>query len=168
MSENGTPAAPKAWHVASWPPLAWLETIIKLVAFGFGIAALVRALATGTFELPGGLHLFQLIVLFVLSLGLVAAILDRWIEREIVAMVFVILNNVAHWGMVIALLFQPGPGWLLLAFAGLVLLGDLVKLVFLRAHTDFTVRNTPRIALYGLTGVYVTGYSMILLLELIL
>ncbi|MGD2040357.1 MAG: hypothetical protein PVH11_05990, partial [Anaerolineae bacterium] len=114
------------------------------------------------------LHLFQLIVLFVLSLGLVAAILDRWIEREIVAMVFVILNNVAHWGMVIALLFQPWPGWLLLAFAGLMLLGDLVKLVFLRVHTDFAVRNTPRVALYGLTGVYVTGYSMILLLELIL
>ncbi len=22
----------KRWHVASWPPLAWLETVIKLAA----------------------------------------------------------------------------------------------------------------------------------------
>jgi hypothetical protein len=168
MSEKATSAPPKVWHVAPWPPLAWLETVIKLAAFGFGIAALVQALVIGTFELPGGLRLAQLIALFVLSLGLVAAILDRLAEREIVAMIFVVLNNVAHWGMVVALLFQPGPGWLLLAFAGLMLLGDLVKLVFLRVHTDFSVRDTPRTVLYGLTGFYVVGYLVILLLELIL
>lgn len=168
MSESEPTPAPKAWRVFPWPPLAWVETIIKLVAFGFGIAALVQALSAGTFGLPGDLHLVQLIVLFVLSLGLVAAIFDRLAEREIVAMAFVILNNVAHWGMVVALLFQPGPGWLLLAFASLMLVGDLVKLVFLRVHTEFSVRDTPRIALYGLTGAYVVGYLIILLLELIL
>jgi hypothetical protein len=55
--------------------------------------------------------------------------------------------------------------WLLAAFSGLILLGDLVKLVFLRIHY-FSVRDTPKAMLYGLTSVYVVGYLVILLLEL--
>ena len=81
-------------------------------------------------------------------------------------MAFVLLNNLGHWGMVIALAAKPGPGWMLPAFAALMLLGDLVKLVFLKAH-NFTVRDTPKVALYGLTSIYVAGYLLILLLELV-
>lgn len=153
----------KAWHVASWPPLAWLETVLKLAAIVLGVAALVQALSGGTFAFPGGLRLVQFFVLGLLSLGLVAAILDRLAEREIVAMVFVLLNNLGHWGMVAALAFEPGPGWLLVAFAGLMLAGDLVKLAFLKVH-GFTVRDTPRAMLFGLTSAYVVGYLIILLL----
>ena len=57
------------------------------------------------------------------------------------------------------------PGWLLPAYAGLMLLGDLVKLVFLKAHS-FTVRNTPPAVMYGLTSVWAAGYLLILILEL--
>jgi len=46
-----------------------------------------------------------------------------------------------------------------------MLLGDLVKLVFLKVHS-FTVRATPKAVLYGLTLIYVVGYLLILLLEL--
>jgi hypothetical protein len=154
----------KEWHVASWPALAWLETAIKLSALILGIAALIQALSNGVFGLPGGLQLAQFIILALLSLGLVAAILDRFAEREIVAMIFVVINNLGHWGMVVALASIPGPGGLLVGFAGLMLLGDLVKLVFLQAH-NFTVRDTPRAVLYGLTLVYVIGYLAILVLE---
>ncbi len=169
---NNSPT--KRWHVAPWPPLAWLETVIKVAALVVGVIALVQALSTGVRWLPGGLpgwspgglRLAQLIILALLSLGLVAAIFDRLAEREIVAMAFVVLNNVGHWGMVVALASKPGPGGTLLAFAGLMLLGDLVKLVFLRVH-DFSVRDTPKAVLYGLTSAYVVGYLVILLLELI-
>jgi hypothetical protein len=153
------------WHVSSWPPLAWLETASKLISLILGLVALVQALASGAFALPGGLRLAQLIVLVFLSLGLVAAIFDRLAEREIVATIFVV-NNLGHWGMVVALASEPGPGGLLPAFAGLMLLGVLVKLVSLRLH-DFSVRDTPRAVLYGLTSVYVVGYLLILLLELV-
>jgi len=103
----------KGWHVAHWPPLAWLETAIKLAAITIGIVALVQALSDGTFGLPGGVRLVQWIVLAILSLGLVVAIFYRFAEREIVAMAFVLLNNLGHWGMVIAMTNEPGPGWML-------------------------------------------------------
>lgn len=87
MSGNMTGTSLREWHVAQWPPLAWLETGIKLAAIAVGAVALIQALAEGAFALPSGLHLAQFVVLGLLSLGLVAAIFDRFVEREIVAMV---------------------------------------------------------------------------------
>lgn len=138
----------KSWHIARWPLLAWLETVIKLAALTFGLLALADALSTADFALPAGAALAQWIVMTVLALGLLAAIADRFVEREIVAMAFVLINNLGHWGMVLVLASVSGPGWRLVPFAGLMLLGDLVKLVFLRVH-PFQVRDTPRAVLSG-------------------
>jgi hypothetical protein len=165
MSQNEQESVGKRWYVAPWPPLAWLETGIKLVAIVVGIVALIQTLSAGVFVLPSGLRLAQWVVLILLSLGLLAAIMDRVLMREIVSMAFVILNNLGHWGMVVALAGEPGPGVLLPLFAGLMLAGDVVKLVFLRVH-DFEVRDTPRAVLFGLTSVYVVGYLVLLLLQL--
>jgi len=157
----------KEWYVAEWSPLAWLETGMKAIALTLGITAAVRALSGGGLVLPGGMRLAQLVVQGLLSLGLIAAIFNRLMEREIVAMLFVIVNNLGHWGVVLALASEVGPGRLLFGFAGLMLLGDLVKLAFLLTHPEFTVRDAPRSALYGLTLLYVVGYAVILILEFI-
>ena len=154
----------KTWHVAKWPPLAWLETGIKLVALGIGVGTAVSTLTTASFSFPTGLQLIQLILLTILSLGLIAAILDRLADREIVAMGFVVLNNLGHWGMVLALVATTNLGNTVWLFAGLMLLGDLVKIWFIKA-TNFTVRDYPQRTLYLLTGVYIGGYALILLLE---
>jgi hypothetical protein len=174
MSHNAEDAPRRGWYVAAWPPLAWLAMVIKLAALALGILALVQAQSWGVFWLPGGLpgwspdglRLAQLLILGLLSLGLVAAVFYRLAQREIVALAFASLNSLGHWGMVVALTSKPGPGGLILAFATLMLLGDLVKLVFLRVH-GFTVRDYPRTLLYGLTLVYVTGYAVVLALEVV-
>jgi hypothetical protein len=41
MSQKETERAGKAWYVAPWPPLAWLETGIKLMAIVVGVVALI-------------------------------------------------------------------------------------------------------------------------------
>jgi hypothetical protein len=165
MIEDNTQVPRKQWYVAKWPPLAWLETGIKLVALAIGLLAFFEALSAGEFALPSGLRLAQLLVMALLSLGLVAAILDRLVEREVVAMVIVILNNLGHWGMTMALASVQDLGSSLIAFAALMLVGDLVKLLFLKLH-DFQVRDTPRGVLYGLTAFYTLGYATLLILEL--
>jgi hypothetical protein len=150
------------WLLARWSGLAWLETVVKLAALSCAMVALIRTSGT-TPSFPSDLALVQWITLLVLALGLLVAIYDRLLEREIGAMVFVIINILGHWGMLFALTRQPGPGWLLPLFAGLMLLGDLVKLIFLRT-SDFRVRDTPKSVLYGLTAIYAAGYGLILLL----
>ncbi len=156
----------KLWYIAQWPPLAWLETAIKLAALVIGIGALLSTLGGGRLTLPAGSQLAQLIILAVLSQGLVTAIFDRIMEREIVALAFVVLNNLGHWGMTVLLLTSTEPTSRLLPFAALMLLGDLVKRAFLRVH-QFQMRNTPRAAPYGLTLLYAAGYTAILLVQLL-
>ncbi len=156
----------KRWHIAQWGTLGWIETGIKLVALAIGIWAGAAALVRGGLALPAGAPLAQLIVMALMALGLVAAIGDRLIERESIAMGFVILNNLGHWGMVAYLAASPTSGLPLLAFAGLMLAGDLVKLYFL-ATTKFTVRGLPRWILFALTGAYVAGYVLELALALL-
>lgn len=152
------------WHIEAWPPLAWLETIIKLVALAVGMSVFLDVSGNGDVDLPGGVRFLQLVILVVLSLGLTLAIGDRLIEREVVSMVFIIFNNLGHWGMALALVLGDTSHALAL-FAALMLAGDLVKMLFIAVHRDFTVRDHPRLLLYGLTGVYVAGYGLILILE---
>jgi len=154
----------KNWYVARWPFLAWLETVIKLVALGIGIAAFVRSVSLGGLMLPVGIQLVQFIGLGFLSLGLLVAISSRLKEREIVAMVFVIINNLGHWGMTISLASKYPVHNSLLAFCSLMLIGDLVKIVFIRVH-HFSVRDLPWKVVFGLISIYLFGYAAILILE---
>ncbi len=154
--------ATRKWHIARWPALAWLETIIKLAALIIGIIAGANALSAANLAFPTGLALVQFIILIILSLGLVTAVFDRIADREIIAMFFVVVNNLGHWGMVLGL---AAASERLLLFAGLMLVGDLVKIWFIRTH-NFTVRDfSPRV-LYALTLFYVGGYMLLILLDL--
>ena len=150
----------KKWRVDRWPLLAWGETVLKLAGMGFGFYALAAALRAGEIKLPAGPALAQWAILVLLSLGLFAAIVDRLQEREIITMVFVVLNNIAHWGFVVALMAGTSAG--LAAFAALFFAGDVVKIMFIRRH-QFKVRDVPTRTMYTLTSVYALGYALIIL-----
>jgi len=160
-----TPNAPKHWHIANWSALGWLETGIKLVAFVAAIVALIQALSSGTYSAPPGVRLIEVIILAFAALGLFGAIFERYMQREVIAMIFVLINNIAHWGMVYALLTVPGPGSLLVIFAALMLVGDLVKIYWLRV-SGFTQDGRPQSIFYILTGGFVVCYAIVLLLAL--
>jgi hypothetical protein len=164
MSQPGPTQEPQSWYFADWPPLAWLETVIKLFALLLAILTAYRGIQRWAFEFPSGPELAEWIIMLLLSLGLTIAIFDRIQNREIFALGFIILNNIGHWGMTYTLLTDPGPGPLLSIFAALMLLGDLVKLLFLRLH-PFQVREVPKSVLYGLTAIYAIGYVAILAIE---
>lgn len=152
----------KRWYVGNWSPLGWLETVIKAAAFLVAFITLANALSNGVFTAPSGIRLVQVIVLAVLALGLIGAIVERYMQREIIAMVFVLLNNIAHWGMVYALLTLADVDNPLTIFAALMLCGDVVKLVWLRV-SGYTQDGRPQSIFYFLTGFYVVGYVIILL-----
>ena len=129
-----------------------------------GISALFGAFGADGPELPAGPERIQLLILLLLSMGLLFAIYDRIADREISAMIFVVLNNLGHWGMVLALATAASAP--LVLFAGLMLLGDIVKIVFIRRHS-FTVQDYSSSMLYGLTSTYIVGYAAILVLEIL-
>ncbi|MEM7344278.1 MAG: hypothetical protein AAF485_08535 [Chloroflexota bacterium] len=158
--------SPRPWHVGDWPRLAWLETAIKCLAFIIGGVILVATLIEGAYLFPRDLRLVQLIIQLILAIGLVAAIADRWIERELISLFFVIPNVIVHWGVALALVSKVQFDVALSLFFGLMLVGDLVKIRFLSKH-QFSVRDVSPTILYGLTLTYVVGYSLNLIIQLI-
>ncbi len=154
----------KLWHISDWSVLGWIETGLKIIAFFFAGMIFISALKFGNFHLPS-VGLF-VIIQIILSLGLVAAIFDRLKEKEMIAMIFIVVNNLAHWGIVYALFTQINNSFYLLMFFVFMLAGDLIKIVFIKT-SKFTVRDLPKSVIYGLTTFYIIGYSIQILILLL-
>jgi hypothetical protein len=154
----------RRWHTSTWPPLAWAETAIKSLAIVAAVTALATAITDPAPPRLQGIHLVPLVLLGLLSVGITAAIIDRWIERERVAMVFVLLNNIGHWSAFTALLLSPDPQPWIAVYAALMLVGDLVKIAFIVRH-GFSVRGASPRTLIGGVLLFVLGYAGVLVLS---
>ncbi|MGB6607186.1 MAG: hypothetical protein WBF28_05195 [Atribacterota bacterium] len=150
------------WYFYNWTLLGWLETVIKAIALFIGIRAFRFSLSSSIWSIPSGIHLFQWILLGILTLGIFFAIFNRWQNKEISSMIFVLFNNLGHWGMLIAL--TKNTGWETLpVFAFLMMLGDLVKITFLK-QKNYTEKNIPASVFVWGTLFFAAGYALIGLL----
>jgi hypothetical protein len=156
-----TAATDRSWHVGDYGPLGWAETAVKAVAFVCAYIALAHALDR-TLHAPTGIRIVELVLIGVAELGLIAALGERLIEREAIAMGFVVFNNAAHLGMLYALLAVPGPGGLVSLFCGLMLTGEAIKLVWLRT-SEFRVREIAPLVVQGLVAAYAVVYLVALI-----
>ncbi len=151
------------WHVSNWDRLGWIETALKILAFIFAYQMLYETLKQSNFALPQGHYIVIWIIQIVLSMGLIAAIFDRYQNKEMFSMIFVVLNNFAHWSIVIVLGNPTIQSNTLILFFTLMLLGDLVKIIFLKT-SGYSVVGVPKSVLYGLTFLYVLGYLVNLII----
>jgi hypothetical protein len=158
-------SARRRWHVGDWGRLGAVETAVKGVAFLCAYLAIAGAAGSGRAARRGAV-LGEVALLVLAEAGLLIAIADRWMEREITAMIFIVFNNLAHCSMIAALLTADGPGALLPAFAGLMLAGELVKIRFLRS-TGFTVRGHPPALLVAGVAGYAALYGAVLVLSVL-
>jgi len=163
MTKNYPARSKGGWYLARMGWLEWQETILKLGAIAAGITGFALAFSTDRLALPGGLGLVQFTILAIMSLGLFGAIFERLDQREIGAMVFVLLNNLGHWGLLLALTSGLSGG-LVIAFSALMLAGDLTKLTFF-ARSNFTVRNATKALVLTIVSLFALGYAVILALE---
>ena len=151
------------WYIHNWSFLGWMETGIKSIPIIIGIIAFYFSWNSQEWIIPSGARLVQLIILGILSSGIFLAIFNRWQNKEIISMIFVVFNNIGHWGMFLSLI--RNTGWAYLPFfALLMMLGDLVKILFLKKN-NYTERNiSPDIFVYA-TLFFVIGYGLIDLLS---
>lgn len=156
-----TATTDQGWHVGDYGPLGWAETAVKAIAFVCAYVAFAHALERSLHS-PSGIRIVELVLLGVAELGLLAAVGDRLLEREAIAMGFVVFNNAAHLGMLYALLAVPGPGGLVSLFCGLMLTGEVIKIAWLRT-TEFTVREVAPLVVQGLVVAYAVVYLVALL-----
>lgn len=152
------------WHIKKWHLLGWLETLIKSLAIIIGIYVLFIGFTKPAFLRLNQLPLIELIILTILSLGLLAAIYNRYQLKDIISMVFVIFNNLGHWGLIYGILKGANIKFLY-SFVLIMLAGDIVKIVFLKRHNYSEGDMAPQKFIY-LTSVYALGYLVIFLFGL--
>ena len=156
-----TAATERTWHVGEYHPLAWAETAVKAIAFVIAYVAFVHALDRGLHS-PSGIRIAELVLLGAAELGILIAIVDRVLERELIAVGFVVFNNAAHASMLYALLAIPGPGGLLSLFCAFMLGGELIKWRWLH-ETRPTMRQLTLMAAQA----FVVAYAAIYLVALV-
>jgi hypothetical protein len=157
-----TATTERSWHIGEYHPLAWAETAVKAVAFVVAYVSFVHALDRSLHS-PSGVRILELALLGVAELGILLTIVDRVLERELIAMGFVVFNNAAHASMLYALFAVPGPGGLLSIFCALMLGGELIKWRWLH-------KTRPKLRELSLMAAqaFVVAYAVIYLVALIL
>ena len=159
MASNREPwSGQQGWHVAEWGPWGWAETVVKLVAI---VVAVVAAASDGRFPPSDGGRLSYWI-LALIAVVYVAAIGDRLIDREITAMAFVVLMVIGHLAAVHAVGRADWPTGFVRTFAGLMLVGDLIKLGYFTT-TRTSVRGQPWTVPVALTAALALLYLITLL-----
>lgn len=127
-----TPTTSRGWHIDNWGTWGWIETILKAIAFAIGIWSFLNSDPNTPLTIGGHPELGAVIILAVMTLFSGVALVLRFMQREVISMIFVIGNALGHAGMLVALLRQPDLRMPVLAFAGFMLLGELSKQYFLR------------------------------------
>lgn len=125
------------WHTAEWGAWGWLETILKLIAVFAGAVAFASTDASAPLRIGDNPHVIALALIALLALGSLAQVTIRFIQRETISFAFSLFNLAGHLAALVAVLRVPQPPTWVLLFGVFYLLGQLVKLQFLRV-TGYT------------------------------
>jgi hypothetical protein len=155
----------QGWRTAEWGMWGWIETILKLVGVGAGILAFINSDASASLLVGDNPHLAALVVLVLLTLGAFLQLAVRFVQRETVSFGFAILNVLGHLGLLIAVLRVPDQPTLALVFGASYVLGQIVKLQFLRT-TGHTEGGSNSAAMLGIAVAQGALYALFAILML--
>jgi hypothetical protein len=151
------------WHVQNWGAWGWAETILKLIGIAVAIFGLVNILPAFSLGFPLTSKLLALIVLGLMSLMSLFIVTLRFGQREITSFAFAILSAIGHISALLVLLQSPAQTFYpTLVFAAAYLLGELVKIQFLRV-TGYTESGRDQSAMQKVPVVFATAYLLILI-----
>ncbi|MFW6102689.1 MAG: hypothetical protein ACOC7M_00180 [Chloroflexota bacterium] len=153
------------WYVAPMSTLEKLETGLKVVAMVIAFVTFATTFEADGLARPAGAAGTQSRILMWMAIALAVAVLDRLQQREVVSIVFVVFNDLAHWAMYLSLMNGLATGLPVLLYAGFMTAGDIAKMVFF-ATSGYTVRGLPRAAIVAGVGLFVIGYGALIYLGL--
>jgi hypothetical protein len=123
----------QGWHVANWGTWGWIETGLKLVSVAAGLVAFFASNSDTPLTVGGNPELAAVILMAVMTLFTLIPLVLRFTQKEVISMIYAILNFLGHLGLLIALLRLQPVTWSLpaLVFAIFMVLGELSKQRFL-------------------------------------
>jgi len=157
---------PQGWHTANWGTLGWLETGLKLAAALVGFIAFVQSSSSNTWTVANHPHLVAVIILALLTLLWIGVLAIRFQQREIISMIYSILNALGHVALLIALLRMPEQRVLPVIFGVLWVLGELVKRRFLTV-SGYTESGRSTSTMLQVSTVVTIAYGLFAVLMLL-
>ncbi len=156
----------RGWHTSEWGAWGWAETILKLVALGAGIIAFLQSNAASPLVFGENPHLLAVILCGLMALGSVVQLGFRFLQREIISFAFAVVNLLGHFGMFIALLRVPAEMTLLVVFGVFYVLGQVVKVQFLRV-TGYTEGPADSRGMIRVSWAMAAAYALLVVLALV-
>ncbi len=148
------------WHVARWGRLGWAETVVKGLALAIAVGVAVARLVDGGrgdgWQIPSD-HRLPFWLLVAIAVGYLFTVIDRWADREVVAMAFVVAMVAGHWSLVWVMGLTPWPSATVRVFATLMAVGELIKIAYF-ATSGARVRDLPRAVPFVMTGALAVVY----------
>ena len=127
----------QGWHTVEWGTWGWAETILKLIGLAFGVLAFFRSNPANELVVGNNPHLAAVVIVAILTLFSVGQVGIRFTQKEIVSMIFAVLNFLGHAALLVAMLRVPTDLTLPVLFGVFYALGGIVKVQFLRV-TGYT------------------------------
>jgi ABC-type cobalamin transport system permease subunit len=153
------------WRCRKYGPLMWMETLIKLLAVGVGIASL--SIYDNTDYGYNGTRLAQCIIMAIVGAGIIALTAQRVLDKELFALGFIILVLVGHWIMTLITFLSKDPASFLFVYVFLMILGEYVRMmyIFLEENLDMRFLNKP--ILMGISGVFIVLYIVVMIIQVV-
>jgi len=153
------------WRCQRYGPLGWMETVVKALAIGVGIASLsIYSRAERTLKT---LRIVQIVFMAIIGAVLVAMIVQRILDKELFALGFIVVNVIGHWIMVLILILSRDPGAFIFTYAFLMVLGEFIKICFLFLAENIEVKFLTKPILFALSGFFVIFYIIIIILQVV-
>lgn len=156
----------QGWHIANWGTWGWIETILKLIGIGAGMLAFFNSASDAPLVIGGNPKLIAVILVALMTAGMVLAIGLRFTQKEIISIVFSVLNALGHAGLLVALLRIPPDMTLPLVFSVFFVLGELAKYRFM-STTGYTELGQSQAGMVRFSLMMVGTYIVLTILLLI-
>lgn len=161
---QNTQSTPQGWHVTNWGTWGWIETGLKLIGVGAGVAAFLTSDSTREMTVGGHPELGAVLLIGFLTMFTLVPLFLRFKQREIISMMFALANLFGHAGLLAGLLRAPEMRVLPLVFAIFIVLGEVTKQRFLvesgytengQTTRSMLVFSRVMMGLYALIGIFI-------------
>lgn len=156
----------QGWHTVQWGTWGWAETILKLIALALGVLAFFQSNPASELVIGGNPHLLAVIVLAILTLFSVGQVGIRFTQKEIVSMIFAVLNFLGHAALLVAMLRVPTDLTLPILFGVFYTLGGIVKVQFMRV-TGYTEGGADSPTMIRVSALMALPYIVFVVLLLV-
>jgi len=156
----------KTWRCEKYGPLGWMEILVKAMAIGVGVASLSIFSTSG--RSYDSIKIAQIVFIGMLAAACTFLILQRLVEREIFALIFIVLLTISHWVLFAMLFATVDPGAFVFTFCFLMIMGEYVKVMFLFIMNEYEVIWLPKPIHYLLTFCFIIGYLTAMILQVVI